>query len=220
MQPAIDNGHIRSGRPRSTIRPLPDARRRHSGQTLPSSKLTPTEATPSPESEVPKWLNGYGSEKFVLQSVLGVGGMGVVYRARHALMNCDVALKVVRPEYAHSPEVVERFFREARALSALNCPGIVRVLDCDVTADGCPFIALELLEGQDLRTVLEQQGRLSANKALGVMYEAAKAMGHAHAAGIIHRDLKPENVFLLPSGRVVVCDFGFSIHARADVRLR
>src|SRR5690606_4965049 len=145
--------------------------------------------------------------------VLGVGGMGIVYRARHALMNCDIALKVVRPEYAQNPEVIERFFREARALSALTCPGIVRVLDCDVTADGCPFIAMELLEGQDLRSVLERHGRLAISKALGVAYETARAMAHAHAAGIVHRDLKPENVFLdTRAGRrpaqVKVIDFG------------
>src|SRR5690606_22615768 len=184
---------------------------------------TAQQGAPSGASHVPQWLNGYGAEKFLVQSVLGVGGMGVVYRARHALMGCDVALKVVRPEYVQNAEVVERFFREARALSTLNAPGIVRVLDCDVTAEGCPFIAMELLEGHDLRTVLEQRGALPLNNALGILYEAAVAMGHAHAAGIVHRDLKPENLFLdtrrnQGPAQVKVIDFGVvrnSVDARS-----
>lgn len=215
-------------RPRSTIRPcaIPDRPR----STLPSSPeasvgegSTAQQGAPSGASHVPQWLNGYGAEKFLVQSVLGVGGMGVVYRARHALMGCDVALKVVRPEYVQNAEVVERFFREARALSTLNAPGIVRVLDCDVTAEGCPFIAMELLEGHDLRTVLEQRGALPLNNALGILYEAAVAMGHAHAAGIVHRDLKPENLFLdtrrnQGPAQVKVIDFGVvrnSVDARS-----
>lgn len=161
--------------------------------------------------------------RFEIQSLLGRGGMGEVYRARDTRLGRDVALKLLAPHISSNREAVGRFEQEARAASALNHPAIVTIFDVG-EQDDTSFIVTELLEGQTLRDRLES-GRIDAEEALDVAALAASGLAAAHAAGIIHRDVKPENIFLVRGGAVKILDFGiarlvpraFSPSAEAEV---
>src|SRR5512143_1220895 len=139
---------------------------------------------------------------------IGEGGMGAVYRERDLHLERDVALKVLPPERMQDPERRRRFVQEARTASALNHPAIVSVYDID-EADGVPFIAMELVEGETLLDLL-QRGPLPVEEALRLAEQIADALARAHAAGIVHRDLKPANVMVTEDGRVKLLDFGLA----------
>jgi len=151
--------------------------------------------------------------RYVLRSVLGRGGMGVVYAAEHALTGRSVAVKLVRPELADDPRYAERLFREARAAASLQHPNVVDVLDMGALEDGGLYLVLERLEGFDLATVLDVEGPLSVQRVLRVIDPVLDALEALHAKGIVHRDLKPSNVFLTRRGVVEVpklLDFGIA----------
>jgi serine/threonine-protein kinase len=144
---------------------------------------------------------------------IGSGGMGVVYEAEHVRLAQRFALKVLGGDLVQSPELARRFEREARTLARLESPHIARVTDVDVAEGGAPFIAMELLHGNDLDQEIERRGRLPWREAAQYVLQACRAMSAAHAHGIVHRDLKPANLFLHESeeGRIVkVLDFGIS----------
>ena len=144
------------------------------------------------------------------------GGMGAVYRAEHDLIGKAAAVKVLRPELSREPEMVQRFFNEAKAASAIRHPGIVEVFDFGHLDDGRGYIVMEFLDGETLGQRLSRVGRLSELEAATVTRGIAVALAAAHAKGIVHRDLKPDNVFLvpdaeMPSGeRCKVLDFGIA----------
>ena len=145
---------------------------------------------------------------YEIKSILGVGGMGEVYRARDSRLNRDVAIKVLRAESAVNPELRNRFEREARAVAALNHPNIVAVYDIGVEA-GQQYIVSELIEGESLRSLLTGTP-VPARKLLDIATQVADGLAAAHAAGIVHRDLKPENIILSKDGRVRILDFGLA----------
>src|ERR1700694_1499230 len=145
---------------------------------------------------------------YEIVSRLGAGGMGVVYRARDTRLGRDVAIKVLRNEFANDTDRLRRFEQEARATSALNHPNILSVFDVG-TWEGSPYIVSELLEGSTLRERL-RAGTLSARKALDFADQIARALAAAHQKGIVHRDLKPENLFLTKDGRAKILDFGLA----------
>ncbi|MCS6798596.1 MAG: serine/threonine protein kinase [Myxococcota bacterium] len=149
-----------------------------------------------------------------VHSVLGEGGMGRVYRARHVRLDRFFALKVLHPHLASDRTALERFRREATAASGVRSPHVAQVVDVDVTADGRPFIVSELLEGEPLSARLERESRLDVPIAVGIARQIARAAAAAHAAGVVHRDLKPDNVFLVEDGTgtpmVKVLDFGIA----------
>ena len=153
------------------------------------------------------------ADKYRLERVLGLGGMGVVYAARHELLHHDVALKLLLPEVAKDKEAVARFLNEGRATARLQSSHVVRVIDVGL-AGTAPFMVMELLAGEDLAQMLEKRGKLQITETVDFLIEAMEGLSHAHAAGIIHRDLKPSNLFLALGDEDVrtlkVVDFGIS----------
>jgi serine/threonine protein kinase len=152
--------------------------------------------------------------KFIVERVLGVGGMGVVVAARHMQLGQTVAIKFLRRSAATSPESVNRFLREARASVGLQSAHVVRVMDVGTLDDGLPFMVMEHLNGTDLGQSLEVRGVLPIEEAVDCLVQAMDAVAEAHSIGIVHRDLKPSNLFLTVrtdgSPLVKVLDFGIS----------
>jgi serine/threonine protein kinase len=169
----------------------------------------------TPDDLVGKKLNG----TYVIDTVLGEGGMGRVYRARHTrILAKEFAIKVLRPEFARNAEVVARFRREAEAAASISHPNVVGVYDVDQTPDGHSYLVCEYLKGVDLADEIHKAGPLDASAAVHVAVQACRALEAAHARGVVHRDLKPHNVFLLadasgaipPRPAVKLLDFGLS----------
>src|SRR5687767_12386262 len=144
---------------------------------------------------------------FRIEGTLGEGGMGSVYRARHEVLDREVAIKILHPDQASDPDNGPRFIREARAASRARHPGIVDVLDFGTLPDGRAFLVMELVEGETLEHLL-RQGPIDPERAVDIARQIASALSAAHAGGVVHRDLKPANVFLTPSGAVKIGDFG------------
>jgi hypothetical protein len=147
--------------------------------------------------------------KYRLERVLGRGGMGAVYRARDVRLDRLVAVKVVRHELLGDVEARRRFRREAQIVARLQHPSIVAVHDYGTFPDGGAYLVMELVRGEDLRRVLQREGRLEPEATLRILTAVCDAIDAAHREGVLHRDLKPENI-LLPGGRVEakVLDFG------------
>jgi eukaryotic-like serine/threonine-protein kinase len=148
---------------------------------------------------------------YEIQSAIGAGGMGEVYRARDTSLGRDVAIKVLPDTFAGDPERVARFEMEARTLAALNHPNIAQIYGLEKAQGQSPLSALvmELVEGETLRARISQ-GPLAPRKALEIAIALAEALSVVHAKGITHRDLKPENIFLTADGRIKVLDFGLA----------
>ncbi len=150
---------------------------------------------------------------YVLEAQIGRGGMGVVFRARHVVGGEVVALKLMAPDLADNPTFRDRFIREAEAAPNLIHPNIVPVFESGV-ADGELFIAMELIEGADLKDLIQQEGRLDPKRVLSIFRQAAGALDAAHESGMVHRDVKPQNILVIPretpagTDRVYLTDFG------------
>ena len=155
--------------------------------------------------------------RYVVEEILGVGGMATVYRARHKLVERPCAVKILNPEFARNPTVHERFRREARHAQRIAHPNIIEIFDHGETEDGGSYIVMELLEGRSLAEVIAA-GRMSLPRMLPVAAQMTRALARAHDFDVIHRDLKPENVFLLPEDRVKLLDFGIA-RCTQDARL-
>ena len=151
---------------------------------------------------------------FQIVKAVGEGGMARVYEARHVrLANKRFAVKVLHPMYAHQAEVVTRFQREAEAAAGIAHPNVVDVYDVDHTPDGRPYLVSELLQGEDLGSLLEERGKIDVLLAVRIARQICRALGAAHAEGVVHRDMKPDNVFLVGDDAVPivkVLDFGIS----------
>ncbi|MEC7525643.1 MAG: protein kinase [Myxococcota bacterium] len=152
--------------------------------------------------------------KYEVESLLGVGGMGAVWRARHSLTGRKLAIKVLDEAYLKNEQVTRRFGREARVASSIQHPGIVEVLDLDQTESGVPFLVMEFLEGETLASRIERRGRLQQDEIVRLGRMLLDALDAAHTHNVVHRDLKPENIYVVPAGRrgelVKILDFGIS----------
>jgi hypothetical protein len=149
---------------------------------------------------------------YTILSQLGAGAMGEVYLAEHRHLRRKAAVKLLAREIVGRPDLLERFFLEARATSAIDHPGIVQVFDCEVDATGRPYIVMEYLDGETLAATLARRGALPAATVARLGRGMAEALEAAHAKGIVHRDLKPENVFVQahPPDSVKLVDFGIA----------
>jgi Tol biopolymer transport system component len=151
---------------------------------------------------------------YEIQSPLGAGGMGEVYRARDTRLGRDVAIKVLPEALAHDADRLRRFEQEARTIAALNHPNILGIHDIGAH-DGAPFLVSEFLEGQTLREKLVS-GPMPVRRAIEYALGIAQGLAAAHEKGIVHRDLKPENVFATRDGRIKVLDFGLAKLVRPE----
>ena len=151
---------------------------------------------------------------YVVRDKIGEGGMGVVFRAEHPHINRRVAIKVLHPGADRNPEVVHRFFNEARAATEIRNEHIVEVLDFGTLPEGMPYLVMEWLDGESLGSLLRTTRKLPLGQAALIMSGIARALRAAHGKGVVHRDLKPDNVFLVKRDGepdlVKVLDFGIA----------
>ena len=145
--------------------------------------------------------------RYELKHVVGSGGMSTVHCAFDTLLERNVALKILHDQYGEDEEYVERFRREARAVAQLSHPNIVTVIDRG-EEDGKQFIVFELVDGDNLKELVERGGPLPVRRVLELGLEVGRALAFAHAQGLVHRDVKPQNVLLNGDGRAKVTDFG------------
>ena len=162
---------------------------------------------------------------YEVKELIGSGGMANVYKA--VMLGCNgpvpagtvVAVKVLRQEYTHDPELVRRFKNESKAISLLNHPNIVKVYDVSVN-DQLQYIVMEYVDGMTLREYLnERGGKLTSRETVHFISQILKALEHAHANGVVHRDIKPQNIMLLDNGQLRMMDFGIARISRAENQL-
>ncbi|MEZ4374983.1 MAG: serine/threonine-protein kinase [Polyangiaceae bacterium] len=134
--------------------------------------------------------------KYRIIRLIGDGGMGTVYEAKHEVLGTPVALKFLHPELAKRPGLVSRFLQEAKVSASIQSPHVTRVTDVDQTEDGAAFIVMELLSGEPLQAVLDREHKLSRDRAIDFALQMLSGLEAAHALGVVHRDLKPDNVFI------------------------
>src|ERR1051326_7889499 len=135
--------------------------------------------------------------KYCIETMIGQGGMGNVYKAKHLHMDTAVAVKILHPHLVSDQTTVERFRREARAAVAVNHSNAIHVMDFGVTEDKTVYLVMELLEGVSLRKLLETERPMAAERTVELMKQVCAAVDAAHAKNIIHRDLKPDNIVII-----------------------
>ena len=136
------------------------------------------------------------SGKYRVVRLIGDGGMGVVYEARHEVLGSSVALKFLHADLAKRPGLTERFLQEARVSATIQSPHVTHVTDVDTSQDGSPYLVMELLSGQSLQSLMDRQGKLYPDQAVDFGLQILSGLEAAHALGVVHRDLKPDNVFV------------------------
>ncbi len=153
--------------------------------------------------------------RYVLRELLGSGGMAKAYLAHDEVLDRDIALKVLREQYAENDEFVERFRREARSAAALSHPNVVSIYDRGEFEDGTYYIAMEYLPGGTLKDRILERGTLPSSTVVEVANQVAEALRAAHEKGVVHRDIKPQNVLVTENGAMKVADFGIARAAAA-----
>ena len=149
------------------------------------------------------------AQRYQILDVLGEGGMGAVYKANDRELSRMVALKVIRPDLARNPGIVERFKQELRLSHQVTHKNVIRIYDLG-EGEGVKFITMEYIEGKDLRSLIREKKRFAPEEAVEVIQQVCQALDAAHSVGVIHRDLKPQNIMQDRSGRILVMDFGLA----------
>lgn len=185
------------------------------GQEFPGSlEVCPEDGTLlTPIGKEPKVGDNF-ADRYEILGIIGDGGMGKVYKARHNLMKRVVAIKMLLPHLVQSAAALKRFQQEAQAASALNHPNILTVYDFGISDQGMPFLVMDYLEGTSLAALLQEQGALSEERSIHIFSQACSALAHAHQKGVIHRDLKPANIMLIDydgqTDFLKIVDFGIA----------
>ncbi len=154
--------------------------------------------------------------KYDIVKPLGKGAMGIVYLAKDSMLDREVALKVMVSNIADDPDLKMRFEREAKAVARLSHPNVVNVFDLGYHTDGSPYMAMELLRGEDLQKTL-RMGPMPLERKVSIIVQVLVGLAHAHQAGIVHRDIKPANIFIGNDGSVKIMDFGVARLTTASV---
>jgi len=151
--------------------------------------------------------------KYLIENMIGFGGIGAVFKAKHLYMDRYVALKLLRPEFSEDRLVMRNFQREATAIGKLKHPNIVGVYDFGMSQDGAPYLVMEYVEGIDLAKIIDQETRLSVPRVVDICIQVSAGLAEAHMNGIVHCDLKPSNILIHgsePQELVQVVDFGLA----------
>lgn len=178
------------------------------------AKNAATRSLDSVAAELPVELRDHS--RYRVLGLVGVGGMGAVFKAEHRVMERLVALKVIHTEFVDNPQAVERFTREVKAAARLNHPNIVTAFDAE-QAGGRHFLVMEFVDGVSLDRYVAQQGHLAPLAAARLTRQAALALDHAHQRGMVHRDIKPQNLMLRRGGQLKVLDFGLARFASSPI---
>ncbi|HTU58951.1 MAG TPA: serine/threonine-protein kinase, partial [Polyangiales bacterium] len=204
----------REARSRATSPDSPDTGEHAKGERIGStlSGTGPRTTFLAPVFTMPFAVGQVLAEKYVVDALIGVGGISFVVAAFHRGLESQVALKFLRPEFAHHPEASRRFVAEAKSNFKLHSEHIVRVLDVDRLADGVPFMVMERLAGVELRALIADRRVLPSELAVDLALQACEALATAHAARIVHQDIKPENLFVVSQSdrphQLKLLDFG------------
>jgi len=153
--------------------------------------------------------------RYEILKTLGVGGMGAVYKAKDLEMDRMVALKVIRPDLARNASIVDRFKQELRLSHQVTHKNVIRIYDLG-EGEGVKFITMEYIEGQDLRSLIQEKKKFAPEEAVEIMRQVCQALEAAHSVGVIHRDLKPQNIMRDTTGRILVMDFGLARTIEGD----
>lgn len=172
------------------------------------------DGSPLKTEKIDPALGAVFGERYEIESVLGSGGMSVVYRATHKLMNKVVAIKLLDPRLVRQQLAVKRFQLEAQAASRLNHPNVIVIHDFGMTPEGQPYMVMDFLGGKSLQDILDETPHLAPARAKMIFTQAASGLGHAHKCGVVHRDVKPNNIIIdhdhTGAEAVKIVDFGIA----------
>jgi serine/threonine protein kinase len=167
-----------------------------------STSVTKTLMDPQAPTEGHKLIAG----RYQILSTSGKGGMGEVYRVHDIKLQEDMALKLLRPEIANDPDIIQRFRNELKLARKITHISVCRVYDFH-EEEGTPFITMEYVEGDNLKSLIKRKGKFGEEEAIGIAIQITEDLAVAHDLGVIHRDLKPQNIMIEPDGRAKVMDF-------------
>lgn len=171
--------------------------------------------TPRPQAiRAPLAANEIFANKYIIEHVIGMGGMSIVYKARHSLIHKPVAIKMLQLHLLSDENIGRRFQQEAEAASTLNHPHAVSVFDYGITDKGQPYLVMDYIDGINLDDLIEKEPHQSMDRLINIFIQVCEALASAHAAGIVHRDLKPTNIMLTTNDSkedwVKIIDFGLA----------
>jgi len=180
----------------------------------PGFTICPDDGTPLTSLTDDALIGTVMADRYEILEVIGGGGMGLVYKARHKLMNRIVAIKMLHKHMISSADTLKRFQLEAQAASCLNLPNILTVYDFGLTNDGQPYMVMDYLEGISLADVIEEEDHIAVDRAVNIFIQACTGLAHAHQKGVLHRDIKPSNIMLVnfddKPDFVKIVDFGIA----------